>query len=130
MGYEAPAACAPAGDLTPQSASWETDMYAIIDDNGKQYKVEEGQRLLVDLKTAKTGDLIEFDKVLLVGGENTTAKVGTPALLNARVIAEVMGEEKGKKVINMRFRKRKDSRRKKGHRERYTQVLVREIHPE
>lgn len=105
-------------------------MYAIIDDKGKQYKVEVGQRMEVDLKSAQAGEMVEFDRVLLVGGTDEPAKIGRPALFNARVVAEVVGEIKGPKVISMRFRKRKDSQRKKGHRQRYTEVIVREIHPE
>jgi large subunit ribosomal protein L21 len=104
-------------------------MYAIIDDNGRQYKVEQGQRILVDLKDAAIGELIEFDRVLLVGGEGDT-RIGNPTLLNARVIAEVMREQKGPKVLNLKFRRRKASKRLRGHRQRYSEVLVREIHPE
>ncbi|KPK58539.1 MAG: hypothetical protein AMK73_09235 [Planctomycetes bacterium SM23_32] len=104
-------------------------MYAIIDNGGKQYKVRTGDEVQVDLMDAEEGELIEFDRVLMVGG-NGEARIGTPALFGARVLAEVIRHEKGPKLTMMRFQATKTRQAKKGHRQKYTCVLIREIHPE
>ena len=99
-------------------------MYAIIQDRRRQATVRKGDVLLCDLKKeAKPGDKITFDEVLLVGDEGTV-KIGKPLLEGAKVTAEVIAETKGPKVIAFRFKRRKNVRRKRGHRERYTQVKI------
>ncbi len=104
-------------------------MYAVIDDKGKQYKVELGQEVLVDLLDAPEGELVQFERVLMVGGEEgREPRVGTPQLEGARVLAEVLRHEKGRKLITLRYRGPHQTKR--GHRQRYTRVIVREIHPE
>ncbi len=104
-------------------------MYAIIDNHGKQYKVSPGDELQVDLIDAPEGELVEFDRVLLVGGENGP-RIGRPRVEGARVLAEVLRHEKGPKLTMMRFQATKNRQAKKGHRQPYTRVLIREIHPE
>lgn len=103
-------------------------MYAIINDSGKQYRVEKGMELDVDVKNLDSGDTIEFSDVLLLGGDGGT-QVGTPTVPQAKVIAEVKGEVKGKKVEIMHWRRRKNSRTHKGHRQRYTRISIKDIIP-
>ena len=104
-------------------------VYAVIDHHGKQCRVQTGDRIQVDLLSAEEGDLIEFDRILLIGGDGKT-HVGTPQLPGARVLAEVIRHEKGPKLTMMRFKATKNRQAKKGHRQKYTCVLIREIHPE
>ena len=102
-------------------------MYAVIKDRGKQYKVEPGEIIRIDLKEdLKKGDTFEFEDVLLVSKEVKTS-VGKPTVENAKVISEVQGHVKGKKLIVMKFRRRKDSRTKVGHRQKYTRVKITEV---
>jgi large subunit ribosomal protein L21 len=98
-------------------------MYAVIDDQGKQYKVSEGDRIEIDLRDAAPGDVVEFDKILFCGDEGAP-KVGAPYVENAKVTAEVEEEIKAKKVIHFTLRRRKGSRRKVGHRQRYLRVRI------
>ena len=99
-------------------------MYAIIQDRKRQATVRKGDVLLCDLKSdAKPGDEISFEEVLLVGDEGKI-QLGKPLLKGAKVTAEVIREVKGPKVIAFRFKRRKGVRRKRGHRERYTQVKI------
>jgi len=104
-------------------------MYAIIDDKGRQYKVAVGAEVAVDLMKVREGDLVEFCRVLMVGGEDgREPRVGRPVVEGARVLAEVIRHEKGPKVTTLRYRG--PNQTKKGHRQRFTRVLVREIHPQ
>lgn len=101
-------------------------MYAIIEDKGHQYKVAEGERVEVDLREANPGDTIEFDRVLFCS-DTDELRVGTPYLENAKVRAEVEQQVKARKVVSYKFRRRKDSSRKVGHRQRYLRVRIKEI---
>jgi len=99
-------------------------MYAIIDDQGRQYTVREGDVLEVDLKADATErESIVFDRVLLVR-DDSEARVGTPTLAGAKVTATVLGEAKGLKIVVRKFKRRKNYRRKQGHRQRYTRVRI------
>lgn len=103
-------------------------MYAIIQDRSRQATVRKGDVILCDLKKeTKPGDQITFEEVLLVGNEGTVT-IGKPLVSGASVTAEVIAETKGVKVIAFRFKRRKNVRRKRGHRERYTQVKITAIH--
>ncbi len=104
-------------------------MYAVIDDKGKQYKVETGQEVRVDLMSAKEGELVQFDRVLLIG-DGKQVRIGTPQVPGARVLAEVVRHEKGPKITMMRFQATKNRQAKRGHRQKYSRVIIREIHPE
>ena len=102
-------------------------MYAVIEDSGVQFRVAEGDVLNVDLRELpEDAKEIQFDRVLLIGGEKV--KVGTPYVKRAKVIADVIDPKaKGPKVYVHRLRRRKASRRRTGHRQKYVQVRVTKI---
>ena len=103
-------------------------MYAVINDSDQQTTVRAGDVILCDLKRdVQPGDTITFDSVLLIGDE-ATVKVGKPNVAGASVTAEVLGEAKGPKLVAFRFRRRKNVRVKRGHRQHYTRVRITEIH--
>ncbi|RDI94518.1 50S ribosomal protein L21 [Meiothermus sp. QL-1] len=99
-------------------------MYAIIKTGGKQYRAEVGSRLRVEKLEASPGDTLEFE-ALMLGGERIV--FGTPTVPGARVVAEVVGHGKGKKVVVAKFKAKVQYRRKRGHRQPYTEILVKEI---
>ena len=101
-------------------------MYAVIEDRGKQYKVAEGDRIEIDLCDAAPGQVITFDRVLFCGGAEAP-QVGAPAVDGVIVRGEVEAEIKGKKTVHYTLRRRKNSRRKVGHRQRYMRVRITEI---
>jgi large subunit ribosomal protein L21 len=101
-------------------------MFAVIRDGGRQFTVREGDRILVDRKNLQPDAEVRFEEVLLLGDENG-AKVGTPTLAGAAVLGKVLGERKGEKLVVFKFRRRKDSKVKRGHREKYTMVKVEKI---
>lgn len=102
-------------------------MYAIIEDGGRQYKVSSGDKLYVDLRAIPEGqDTIEFNQILAVG-EGADARIGQPLVEGAKVVAKVVGQVKGKKLRGAKFRRRKNYRRKFGHRQQYLAVTVSDI---
>jgi large subunit ribosomal protein L21 len=102
-------------------------MYAIIADSGRQYRVQEGQELEIDYRdAATTGDKLEFGRVLAVS-QDDGLQIGTPELPGARVIAEVLGIEQGKKIFVQKLRRRKTFRRRTGHRQLYTRIRIEKI---
>lgn len=102
-------------------------MYAIISDGGRQYRVEEGQELDIDYRDAsKKGDEIAFDSVLAVSSGDDV-KLGAPTVDGASVTAEVVGIEQGPKLVIQKLRRRKNSRRRTGHRQMYTRVRISKI---
>src|SRR3989304_10067997 len=101
-------------------------MYAIIQTGAKQYKVEKDSVIDVELiKTAKDGK-VEFNEVLLLN-DGTNIKVGDPIVKNCIVKGDVLDEIKGPKVFSFKYKKRKNFHKKKGHRQKYTQVKITEI---
>lgn len=102
-------------------------MYAIIAECGRQYRVEEGQEVYIDYReAAEPGQSITFDKVLLVsGGEGV--RLGEPTVAGASVTAEVVGPKLGDKIVIQKFRRRKNYRRRKGHRQMHTLVKISKI---
>ena len=101
-------------------------MYAVIEAGGKQHKVELGQVLEVDLMQVESGTDYAFENVMLyVDGDDV--QIGQPYIENAKVVAEIVDEVKGDKVTILRFRRRKHSMRKIGHRQKYTQIKIKEI---
>jgi len=100
-------------------------MYAIIETGGKQYKVSEGDVVYVEKLVAAEGDAVKFDKVLAVGGENTV--IGTPVVDGASVEAKVLAHGKGKKVIVFKYKPKKGSKTKQGHRQPFTKVQIEKI---
>ena len=101
-------------------------MYAIIADSGKQFKVVEGQTIDIDYREAHKGDPITFEKVLCVSGDDG-AQIGRPTLDGAKVTGEVIGVKQGPKLVIQKLRRRKNSRRKTGHRQLYTSVKIDKI---
>lgn len=98
-------------------------MYAVIATGGKQYRVEQGGVLRIEMLDATPGSTVEFDQVLLVAdGDKIT--VGKPLLSGCKVSATVESHGKGDKVSIVKFRRRKHYLRMKGHRQPYTQVRV------
>ena len=107
-------------------------MYAVIEQGGKQYKVAQGDSINIELTDVEAdAKTIEFDKVLFVGDENGS-KIGKPYVEGAKVIASFkttadQAVVKGKKLYPMHFRRRKNSRRRIGHRQKYLQVEIDKI---
>ena len=99
-------------------------MFAIVKTGGKQYRVEPGLKLRVEKLDAEPGATVELP-VLLLGGEKTV--VGTPVVEGARVVAEVLGHGRGKTILVSKFKAKVQYRRKKGHRQPYTELLIKEI---
>jgi large subunit ribosomal protein L21 len=98
-------------------------MYAIFADGGRQYKAEQGQTLLLDFREAKPESDLVFDRVLAVSDERGF-RLGQPMVAGARVTANVIGETKGKKIYIQKFRRRKNSKRRTGHRQDYIKVRI------
>lgn len=100
-------------------------MYAIIETGGKQIKVEEGQEIYIEKIDAAEGETVTFDKVLFVGGE--TVKIGNPTVEGATVMAKVQKHGRQKKIIVFKYKPKKNYRRKQGHRQPYTKVVIEKI---
>ncbi|MGI6097096.1 MAG: 50S ribosomal protein L21 [Dethiobacteria bacterium] len=101
-------------------------MYAIIESGGKQYRVEEGSKIRVELLDAAEGEEVVFDRVVAVK-DGETLKVGTPYLEGVKVTGKVLENGKGKKIIVFKYKAKKNYRRKKGHRQPYTAVSIEKI---
>ena len=97
-------------------------MFAVIQTGGKQYRVAKGDRLRVEKLPGDIGAPVVFDRVLLVGGE--AIKVGTPLVAGAKVQAEITAQGRDRKIIVFKFRRRKNYRRKNGHRQPYTELKI------
>ena len=100
-------------------------MYAIIETGGKQIKVEAGQEIYVEKLGVDADEVVTFDKVLFVGGE--TVKVGAPTVEGATVTAKVVKEGRAKKITVFKYKAKKNYRRKQGHRQPYTKLVVEAI---
>ena len=103
-------------------------MYAIVEINGQQFKATEGAKLFVHhMKDAQEGQAVEFEKVLLVDKDGAV-QVGAPTVEGANVVCEVVNPlVKGDKVIVFKMKRRKDYRKKNGHRAQFTQVEVKQV---
>ena len=101
-------------------------MYAIIADSGKQFKVQEGQQVAIDYRESHAGDRLTFEQVLCVSNKEGV-QIGAPMLAGATVEAEVLGVVRGPKLVVQKLRRRKNSRRKTGHRQLYTEVRIDKI---
>lgn len=103
-------------------------MYAIIEDSGKQFLVRQGDTVDVDLRPiAQDQTTIEFDRVLLLKDDQKTI-VGTPVVAGAKVIAQISETVKGPKLRMIKHRRRKNSITRTGHRQKYLQVTIADIH--
>jgi len=101
-------------------------MYAIIETGGKQYRVETGDEIDVELIDPEADGKIQFKNVLFLNN-GTDLKIGSPSLEKCVVHGEFVKEVKGPKEIAFKYKKRKGIRRKQGHRQRYTKVKILEI---
>jgi len=97
-------------------------MYAVIQTGGKQYRVAQGDKVRVEKLIGNVGDTVTFDKVLLVGGD--TLKVGQPTVAGAKVEAKIVAQDRDKKIIIFKFRRRKNYHRKSGHRQPFTALEI------
>jgi large subunit ribosomal protein L21 len=100
--------------------------YAIISDGGRQLKVEEGQTLDIDFRGLSAGEQITFDRVLALRNDDGLT-VGQPTVDSVKVTAEVVGATKGPKLVVQKFRRRKNYRRRTGHRQIFTRVKINKI---
>ena len=100
-------------------------MFAVIKTGGKQYRVAAEDKLKVEKVAGEPGEIIQFGEVLVVGGDSVT--LGNPTVAGASVAAEVVSQDRGDKVIAFKKRRRKNSRRKRGHRQEFTLVRITEI---
>ena len=101
-------------------------MYAIFRALGKQFRAEKGQTLRLPLMDKEPGDKVTFDEVLL-SSDGDTIKAGAPFVKGAAVEAEVLGQVKGDKLYIFKFKRRKNYRRKTGHRQKYTEVRITDV---
>jgi len=101
-------------------------MYAVIETGGKQYRVEVGTELEVELLDVAPGESLQFDRVLLVA-DGDTAAIGRPVVSNASVAAEVLGRNRGEKTISFKYRPKARRRVKKGHRQELTLLRISDI---
>lgn len=101
-------------------------MYAVIETGGKQYRVSEGDEIYVEKLDAQVEDSYTFDRVLLVGGEGEV-KVGSPLVEGAQVSAKVLRQSRSKKIIVFKYKPKKNYRRKQGHRQPFTKLVIEKI---
>jgi large subunit ribosomal protein L21 len=100
-------------------------MYAVIKTGGKQYRVAPNDVLSIEKVAGEAGATVEFADVLMLGGD--APKVGTPAVAGAKVTAEIVEQGRAPKIIAFKKRRRKNSRRKRGHRQEQTTVRIKDI---
>jgi large subunit ribosomal protein L21 len=97
-------------------------MYAVIKTGGKQYRVVEGQKLRVEKLPGNEGDAVTFTDVLMLGGD--APKIGQPVVAGAKVSAKITKHDRAKKIVIFKFRRRKNYRRKNGHRQPFTELVI------
>jgi large subunit ribosomal protein L21 len=98
-------------------------MYAVVNTGGKQYKVQKGETLRIEKIPGDVGSQVTFDKVLMVA-DGETIRVGQPLLEKAAVTARIVEQDKAKKIIVFKYKRRKRYRRKQGHRQPYTAIRI------
>lgn len=101
-------------------------MYAIVETGGKQYRVEEGRAVRVEKLPVEKGEEVVFDRVLFFS-DGTETKVGRPFVEGCRVKGRVMQQGRGRKIVVFKYKPKKNYRRKKGHRQPFTEVLIKKI---
>ncbi len=106
----------------PQGYGEGENMNAIIKTGAKQYNVELDSEIYVEKLEGEAGDKVIFDEVLMIDG-----KIGTPFVPEAKVEGEIIKQGKGKKLVIYKYKEKKDSKTKKGHRQRYTKVKITNI---
>jgi large subunit ribosomal protein L21 len=99
--------------------------YAIIENGSHQFRVSEGDRIVIDRREGDPGTEITFDKVLLLAGaDGASPTIGAPYVEGAQVVAKILRSYRGKKIIIQKFRRRKNYRRRRGHRQYWTSVQI------
>ncbi|MGQ9675862.1 MAG: 50S ribosomal protein L21 [Chloroflexota bacterium] len=101
-------------------------MYAVVETGGKQYKVAPGQTVDVEKLPVEAGQTVELDRVLLISEDDKVA-VGSPTVPGAKVVATVVEQVKGEKIIVFKYKPKTRYRRKTGHRQEYTRLAIKEI---
>lgn len=101
-------------------------MYAVLTTGGKQYRVQEGDVLFVEKLNAEVDATVELTEVLAVSKDGEL-KVGTPVVEGAKVVAKVLSQGKAKKVVVFKYKRKKDYRKKTGHRQSYTKLVIEKI---
>lgn len=101
-------------------------MYALIETGGKQYRVEKDQVIVVEKLHAEEGDSVTFDNVLLISQDDEVT-VGTPRVANAKVTGKVVNHGREKKITVFKYKPKKNYKRKKGHRQPFTKVVIENI---
>jgi large subunit ribosomal protein L21 len=101
-------------------------MYAIIRTGDKQFRAESGRTIRIPALAAEVGDTVTFEEVLIAGGDDGV-RVGTPTVPGASVVGEVVAHGKDDKIIVFKWKRRKNYRRKQGHRQKFTEVRIGEI---
>lgn len=102
-------------------------MYAVLKTGGKQYRVQEGDVIFVEKLNAEVDSTVELTEVLAVTKENGEFIVGNPVVAGAKVVAKVASQGKAKKVIVFKYKPKKDYRRKQGHRQPFTKLVIEKI---
>lgn len=102
-------------------------MYAVLVTGGKQYKVSEGDVLYVEKLDAEVDSNVDFDNILMVSKEDGELVVGKPVVEGANVSAKVLAQGKNKKIIVFKYKRKKDYRKKAGHRQPYTKIQIEKI---
>jgi len=97
-------------------------MYAVIKTGGKQYRVSEGDRIRIEKLAGEVGSEFTFDEVLMLGGDKVA--VGTPTVSGASVKAKIVAQDRAKKIVVFKYKRRKNYRRKNGHRQPYTEIEI------
>ena len=100
--------------------------YAIVETGGKQYKVSQGDTILVEKLEVEKGSSLNLEKVLLMN-DGGKVQIGTPYLTGSKIVCEVLGDTKGEKAISFKYRRRKGYRKKIGHRQKLTCLKVKEL---
>ena len=98
-------------------------MYAVVKTGGKQYRVSKGDRVRIEKIPGEVGADVSFDEVLMIGGTEDV-KVGTPHVSGASVSARIVKQDRSKKIMVFKFKRRKGYKKKQGHRQAYTQVEI------
>ena len=104
-------------------------MYAIIEEGSHQFRIREGDRIRVDRRDGKAGDELVFPKVLLITAEDGSPIIGAPTVAGAQVTGKIVNQFRAKKIIIQKFRRRKNVRRKNGHRQPFTVVKITALSP-
>jgi large subunit ribosomal protein L21 len=104
-------------------------MYAIIENGSHQFRVREGDHITIDRRPGDPNSEIVFEKVLLLAGDDGAPTIGTPTVAGARVVGRLLQTYRGKKIIIRKFKRRKNYRRKRGHRQWWTSVRITSIVP-